>query len=194
MRPVTATAMMRGRKMMDCTTMRAFGAISSAAAITSARQTGAVRKIAVQMKLLVRADQNTGSANMFWKLARPAQAGLPTPSHMKNAAVNVSTAGTRMMQILISSAGSANSHILRSGRPRRQRRHLAFLGFLAEQGLHPGEISVGRDLVEPDLIDTLDQIGVGGAGPERPGGEAVLTLAEGCVQVGDGLFEQGIAD
>ena len=60
---------------MDCTTMRAFGAISSAAAITSARQTGTVRKITVQMKLLVRADQNTGSATMFWKLVSPAHAG-----------------------------------------------------------------------------------------------------------------------
>ena len=32
---------------------------------------------------------------------------------MKNAAVNVSTAGTRMMQTLIRSAGTANSHIVR---------------------------------------------------------------------------------
>ena len=96
--------------------MRESGAISSAAAITSARQTGTVRKIAVQMKLLVSADQNTGSPAMFWKLASPAHTGVPTPSHTKNAAVKVSTAGTRMMQTLISSAGSANSHISRSGR------------------------------------------------------------------------------
>src|SRR6266853_4089133 len=90
---------------------REAGAISSAAAITTAMQTGTVRNIAVQMKLFVSADQNTGSSNMCWKLANPAHAGMPTPSQITNAAMNVSMAGTRMMKTLISSAGSANSHI-----------------------------------------------------------------------------------
>ena len=62
---------------------------------------------------ILNADQKTGSATMFWKFASPAHTGVPTPSHLKKAAVNVSTAGTRMMQTLMSSAGSANSHIAR---------------------------------------------------------------------------------
>src|ERR1700761_9044124 len=134
-RPVTAAAMIRGRKMIDCTTMRERGAIINAAAITSARHIGMIRKIAVQMKLLVSADQNTGSSNRLWKLASPAQTGVPTPSQKKNAAASVSRAGIRMMQTLISSAGSANTHMRGSCRARRQRRHLAVLELLREHGL-----------------------------------------------------------
>jgi len=111
MRPVTATARIRGRKMIVWTTTRDRGAINNAAAITSAMQTGTVRKIPVQMKLFVSADQNTGSSNICWKFASPAHTGVPTPSHMTNAAMKVSMAGIRMMKTLISSAGSANSHI-----------------------------------------------------------------------------------
>src|ERR1700674_4763596 len=120
--------------------MRERGAIRSAVAITSAMPTGTVRKIAVQMMLFVSADQNTGSSNMCWKFANPAHAGTPTPSQITNAAANVSMAGIRMMQMLISSAGSANSHTRRSGGTGRERRNLAFLRLLAEQGLDAAKI------------------------------------------------------
>ena len=70
-----------------------------------------IRKIAVQMKLFVNADQNTGSSDRLWKFASPAHTGVPTPSQKKNAAISVRRAGIRMMQTLISSAGNANSHI-----------------------------------------------------------------------------------
>src|ERR1700761_4795777 len=140
MRPVTAAARIRGRKMIDCTTIREYGATISAAAITSAKHIGMIRKIAVQMKLFDSADQNTGSSHRLWKLARPANTGVPTPSQKKNAAASVNRAGIRMMQTLMSSAGSANTHIGCSGRARRQRRHLAVLELLREHRLQVAEI------------------------------------------------------
>src|ERR1700753_3398930 len=162
--------------------------------MTSARHIGMIRKIAVQMKLLVSADQNTGSSHRLWKLASPANTGVATPSQKKNAAASVNRAGIRMMQTLMSSAGSANTHIGCSGRARRQRRHLAVLEFLGEHLLQVREIGFWRDLVQPDLLDAFHHVAVAGVGPERPGRKTVAALAELVMQIGDGLFEQGIAD
>src|ERR1700744_5171117 len=194
MRPVTAAARIRGREMRGCTPIREYGATIRPAAITSARHIGMIRKIAVQMKLFDSADQNTGSSTRLWKLASPAHTGVPTPSQKKNAAASVSSAGTRMMQTLMSSAGSANSHMNSSCRAGRQRRHLAVLELLREHRLQMAEIGLRRDPVQPDLLDAFHHIAVAGVGPERPGGEAITPLAELVMQVGDGLLEQGIAD
>ena len=79
---------------------------SSMVAASRPMAIGTVRKMQVQMTLLVSADQNTRSANRFWKFRRPTKLGAEMPSQRKNASAMVSSAGTRMMTKLMASVGT----------------------------------------------------------------------------------------